>query len=189
MLPLRPSLGLAALACGAVLGLGVTACGGDDDLALTISTQGGEVRTVTLGEDEADDESVQRRVVTTSLGTPIIRAVDERTGLKVEAQGNNLYVEPTDATSGALRAELRGKPLGAFCTTRDGHTIDTFPLLWRERSQDWGVALAAYRRWQDEEQQFAEAVASCDLRRGTPVGGGRTDVAAGPVLATGRFAE
>jgi hypothetical protein len=173
----------------ALAALGVAACGGDDDLALTVSTQGGASRTVTLGEKDPEQDTAQRRVVTTSFGTPIIRTVDDGTGLKLEAQGDNLYLEPTDATSDELRGELRGKPLGASCTTRDGRTVKTFPLMWRERSEDWGVALKAFDRWENEELEFAEAVASCEVRRGTPVGGGRTDVAAGPALLTGRFTE
>lgn len=180
---------LVSVVCCGGLAFGVAACGGDDDLALTVSTQGGASRTVTLGEESPDKDTAERRVVTTSFGTPIIRTVDEGTGLKLEAQGDNLYLEPTDATSDDLRGELRGKPLGARCTTRDGRTIQTFPLMWRERSEDWGVSLNAFDRWENESTPFAEAVASCEVRRGTAVGGGRTDVAAGPVLLTGRFTE
>ena len=177
-----------SVVCCVGLALGVAACG-DDDLAITVSTQGGASRTVTLGEKDPEQDTAERRVVTTSFGTPIIRTTDEGTGLKLEAQGDNLYLEPTDATSDDLRRELRGKPLGARCTTRDGRTVQTFPLMWRERSEDWGVALKAIDRWEDENTPFAEAVASCEVRRGTPVGGGRTDVAAGSVLLTGRFTE
>lgn len=184
-----------ALACA------LAACGDDD--ASPTTTSAADSRTVPAVESpgrmdsatprpeppETEEDRVQRRVITTDSGTTIVRTVDDATGLKLEAQSDNLYVEPTDATPATLRSQLRGRPLGARCTTRDGRELKTFPLYWRERSEDWGVALGVLGRWEDEDELFADAVASCELRRGTPAGSGRTDVAAGPVLATGRFTE
>lgn len=183
--------------------LALAACGGDGDDDGSATTTAADSRTVPAverpgradaarprpEEPETAEDRIQRRVFTTEAGTTIVRTVDDATGLKLEAQDDNLYVEPTSAAPASLVGRLQGKPLGARCRTRDGRTLDTFPLFWRARSSDWGVSLAVLDRWEDEDRLFAEAVASCELRQGTPAGSGRTDVAAGPVLATGTFTE
>lgn len=192
-----------AAACAAVVAFAVAGCGGGGDDSPPAADTAADSRTVPAvekpgradaarprpDEPETAEDRIQRRVFTTQAGTTIVRTVDGPTGLKLEAQNDNLYVEPTSATPASLTGQIDGKPLGARCSTRDGRTLDTFPLYWRERSSDWGVALGVVGRWEDEDRLFAEAVASCELRRGTPAGAGRTDVAAGPVLATGTFTE
>ncbi|CAB4950579.1 unannotated protein [freshwater metagenome] len=191
-----------SLAAALVASLALAACGGDGDDGPDPATAA-DSRTVPAVEQpgradaarprpeepETAEDRIQRRVFTTEAGTTIVRTVDDATGLKIEAQNDNLYVEPTSATPADLTGRLEGRPLGARCRTRDGRTLDTFPLFWRERSSDWGVSLAVLDRWEDEDRLFAEAVASCELRQGTPAGSGRTDVAAGPVLVTGTFTE
>ncbi|MGX6447253.1 hypothetical protein ACVU7I_04195 [Patulibacter sp. S7RM1-6] len=135
-----------------------------------------------------DDGTVERKVVTTDAGTVISRTTDPEHGLRLEAQDDSLYVRPTAATPAALRRQLRGKPLGGRCTLRDGRTVGTIALYWRDRPADWGASLEVQRVYRDEDTPFAAAVRSCELRRGRPAGGA-TDVAAGPVLARASFVE
>ncbi|WP_022929107.1 hypothetical protein [Patulibacter americanus] len=137
------------------------------------------------GGADDDPDTAQRRVVTTDAGTIIIRTVTDREGLEVEVQESSVYVRPTKDTPRALLAEASGKPLGGRCRTRDGRTVGTIALYWRERSKDWGASLDVQGVYEDPKP-FAEVVRSCELRRGVAAGGG-TDVNAGPVLATGVF--
>jgi hypothetical protein len=139
------------------------------------------------GGADDDPDTAQRRVVTTDAGTIIIRTVTDREALELEVQHSSVYVRPTKDTPEALLGEASGKPLGGRCRTRDGRTVGTIALYWRERSKDWGSSLEVQGVY-DDPKPFAEVVRSCELRRGVPSGGG-TDVNAGPVLATGVFVE
>lgn len=158
----------AAVAAAAALAVVTSGCGG--------SGGGGS------------DDDAQRKVITTDAGTIIVRADAEPVALKVEVQDSSVYVTPTDATPKDVLAEVRGKPLGGRCTLKDGRTIGTIQLLWRQRSGDWGSNLEVQGVY-EETAPLPEAIRSCELRRGVAVGADATDVNAGPVLSTATFSD
>lgn len=153
----------------AIVALGAAGCGGS-------------------GGGGGGDDEVQRKVVTTDAGTIIVRADAEPVALRVEVQDSSVYVTPTDGTPKDVLTQMRGKPLGGRCTLKDGRTIGTIQLLWRESSGDWGSNLEVQGVY-DEKTPLPEAVRSCELRRGVAAGAGATDVNAGPVLTTATFTD
>jgi hypothetical protein len=159
-----------ALVCGvalaAVLSLGAAGCGGSD----------------------ADDDSVVRKVVTTDAGTTIVRTITDRDKLKLEAQDSSLYAEEGPDTPRSATAAMEGKPLGARCKLKDGRTIGTIQLLWREDSRTWGSSLEVQGVY-EEKEPVANVLVSCELRRGEPAGPGATDINAGPVTDTASFVD
>jgi len=136
------------------------------------------------GEDE---DTVQRKVITTDAGTVIVRSVTDREALKVEVQSDSVYVAFTDDTPGATREMLRGKPLGGRCKLADGRQIGTIQLLWRDDPGDWGSNLGVQGVYEGDDA-LPQEIRSCELRRGEAAAGG-TDINAGPVLATVSFED
>lgn len=119
-----------------------------------------------------DNSSAAHELHTTDGGTVIIGADDDKAGLNVEIQDDNLYVRLAHDAPQVAR-KLAGKPLGGACAV-DGEggvrVARQFPIYWREDYGDWGSALVRDPIAASGRENLAQHVIGCRIFAPKPSG-------------------
>lgn len=122
-----------------------------------------------------DEEDEAPKLQTTDSGTRVIAVTDAKAGLRIEVQDDSLYVEAEDGAPESTK-KAEGKLLGASCLDDGREGVEAaaqFPVYWREKSNDWGSALARqddFDRLDDDRPVLAEHVTGCKVFRTEPTG-------------------
>jgi hypothetical protein len=156
---MRIRIPLLSIAAGGLL---LSACGGGDGSATAEGN--GQVRD--------------------SHGVRIITANDAETGLQLELQDDNLYLELTGDTPAKVRDRIKGQGLAGECEGAPGKDVPGlargFQIFWRERSGDWGSAVL---RLPKRKPPLSDVVKTCRIYAAAPgssqieVGGSNRPVA------------
>jgi|SRR3954454_11256417 hypothetical protein len=116
------------------------------------------------GEDDNDKTSEGHGTVRESSGLHIITVQDQETGLKLEFQGDGLYLKLTDQTPADVRNRIKGHGLGGVCEGKPGDTIPGltrgFQIFWRPDYGDWGSAVV---RLPERKPALADVLQTCRI--------------------------
>jgi hypothetical protein len=130
---------------------------------------------VVVGCGGDGEDAGKPKLETTDAGTRIIGVTDEKAGLEIEIQNDSLFATPTDDAPESTK-EVEGELIGASCRDDGRQGVEAspqFPVYWREKSGDWGSALARqddYDRTDESRPVLAEHVTRCELFKTEPTG-------------------